>query len=322
MKINNHYLVKLKYKNEVYEKNFFSGEMGKKLNINYDMSTELLNFFYYNYVFDGKINLYIEVSEIKYDIENLVKSINDLCSFTKKNILNITFILKNFLYYDYVKRIVNIIKKNVNIKLNTVSLEVNILNSNEYKEIIKNEIGFNKIKTLIFINELDKILEFEDDLKNIKKIFFISTKNLILSLKKINNYYLLKNNSIKLTDNENERDLLNFLLESDDLELKLLQNNKFVYNVCKFVKFNTYYINCIGQILKCDKTDFEEIVVGSILNGHFEIDLNKIAKLLILNEKKCNKCYLFPTCFNKHCLLGRKAKCPSVKKLLDERSKV
>lgn len=111
MKINNHYLVKLKYKNEVYEKNFFSGEMGKKLNINYDMSTELLNFFYYNYVFDGKINLYIEVSEIKYDIENLVKSINDLCSFTKKNILNITFILKNFLYYDYVKRIVNIIKK-------------------------------------------------------------------------------------------------------------------------------------------------------------------------------------------------------------------
>ena len=46
MKINNHYLVKLKYKNEVYEKNFFSGEMGKKLNINYDMSTELLNFFY------------------------------------------------------------------------------------------------------------------------------------------------------------------------------------------------------------------------------------------------------------------------------------
>ena len=55
MKINNHYLVKLKYKNEVYEKNFFSGEMGKKLNINYDMSTELLNFFYYNYVFDGKI---------------------------------------------------------------------------------------------------------------------------------------------------------------------------------------------------------------------------------------------------------------------------
>lgn len=321
VKINNKYIVKIQYNNETYEKNFFSGEIGKEVNTNYEMPSELLKFFYYNYVFDGKINLYVEISNLKYDVNILVKAIKDLCSYTKKNIINISFILKNYLYYKHIEKIINVIEENINIKVNALTLEVNISNLNEYEEI-KNKQKFTTIKALISINDLDEILKFDIAVDNVKKVFLISSKNLILSLKKLKNYYLLKNNIIQLSDNENEVSLLNFLLERNDRKLKLLQENKFAYNICKYVKFNTYYINSFGKILKCDKSDSEEIVVGSILNGHFELDFHKISKLIILNDEKCAHCYFFPTCFNKHCLLEKKLQCPNAKIFFDERIKI
>lgn len=307
-----------------FYKNFFSGEIDTENELKYELNNELVEFLYYRNIFQGELYLSCEISDLHFTIENFMESMNELCKICRATVLSLTFNLNKSEYYHYIDEIIKGLDNSNNLLVVRRKLEVYIYCEKEYIEIIEKDSAFDVIEAHIFIENLNEINKYNKYYKsNVKNEYNISSDSLILSLKKVENYNLLKNNNVKVTDKRYCSDLINYLIEKGNEGEQMINGTKFFSNVCRFTRFNSFYINKKGELLKCDKYYCKEIVVGEMKEGHVTLDFNKIAHLILLKNNNCKNCYMYPTCYNKNCLLdNKKTVCPNSKKIIEENYKI
>ncbi len=133
-------------------------------------------------------------------------------------------------------------------------------------------------------NQLLKFLT--DDFENIN----------IFPINKLNIPVDIYNEALKMFFEENN---INNKLE------RTLSTNLFE-SVCNSTMPNNFIIDSFGNIRKCRHNNNSQTVIGTIINGEFEIDFSKFLKWTTPNhrliyKKGCVDCFYYPCCYGAAC---------------------